>query len=445
MQASEHTAGFEQIRREELARVFERLFAARRAFQPVMLLIMIAVIAMEGTSWRAAVMIAAPAFAMLVTAAETQRLKRLGIERYTPTRDFVGLLIVIPVAALCTGGIRSPFLLPMFPLLLFFPVFRGQRASTFALAAALVVIWVFALSRQHAPWMMPGWFLDEAGRITWRFDVFFALVATIFAFAARHYGLGLFQVNDSMLRRSLEARAEALALYQERLHEHNLLAGEIAHELKNPLASIKGLAQLMRAPSPKNPQRLEVLCGEVERMQGILEEFLNFSRPLVPLAQSEVDVSELCREVISLHEGVAAARRLTLVGPSGRLSLWCDPRKVKQILVNLVQNAVEASASGGEVHVTVERDGDFAAIRVMDRGLGLTSELRERAFVTGVTSKPRGSGLGLTVVRMLAEQHRGRARLDNREGGGCIAEVMLPCKALEESADAASARGARPS
>jgi len=161
-------------------------------------------------------------------------------------------------------------------------------------------------------------------------------------------------------------------------------------------------------------------------MQGILEEFLNFSRPLLPLAQTEVDVCELCRDVVGLHEGLAADRRLTFMALDERLRVFCDARKVKQIVVNLVQNALEASGAGGEVQVAIDRRDGHAAIRVLDRGQGLNGEQQARAFDLGFTSKARGSGLGLTIVRMLAEQHRGSARLYNREGGGCIAEVLLP-------------------
>ncbi len=434
MQSSVVVAGFERIRREEMLRVFQRTIAVRRVLQPVVLLIMVSVIVMDGASWRALLMLSAPLLAMLVTLAEAQRMKRLGVDGYTPKRDFLIVPIVVPIAAVCTGGFHSPFLTPLIPLLVFMPMFLSRRKSLLACGAILTVVWVFALISPYTRWMMPLQFMDEWGRLNERFYVFAAFTTSVFAVAANQYGIGLKQMNDSMLERSLAARNEALAMYQERLRDLTLLSGEIAHELKNPLASIKGLAQLMQTDSPKNPKRLEVLRGEVERMQEILEEFRNFSRPLVPLSQTDVDVGELCREVVSLHEGVAAARRLQLIGPSARLGLRCDARKVKQILVNLVQNAVEASSPGGEVLVAVERESDHAAIRVMDRGHGLAREIERRAFDSGVTSKAHGSGLGLTIVRMLAEQHRGSARLFNREGGGCVAEVLLPVGGAEASA-----------
>jgi len=228
--------------------------------------------------------------------------------------------------------------------------------------------------------------------------------------------------------------------HAERLNDLTTLSGEIAHELKNPLASIKGLAQLIETDPPRAPERLRYLQGEIDRMRGILDEFLNFSRPLSPLSRQDVNLAELCRGVLALHEGIAGARRLALVAPEDReLNVRCDPRKTKQMVLNLVQNAMEASEDGGEVRIALERSDGFACIRVLDRGAGLKPEVAGRAFQPGVTSKSHGSGLGLTIVRTLAEQHGGRISLANREGGGCVAELWLP---IAGGAEAEPTRGA---
>lgn len=406
--------------------MFASLFPVRRIFQPIMLLIMLGVVLLDGSAWRAALLVSAPLAAIVTTWIESRRFKRLGLGAYAPQRDYWATPIILPVATLCTGGLDSPVLFAVLPLMVFLPMFCTPRQLGVVYGLCVAVVAALALSKPHAPWMMPAVFIGEHGRLDWKFDVFTLIVFALFAGVAACFGQGLRRMADSMLERSLSARGEALELHQERLHELTVLSGEIAHELKNPLASIKALAQLMEGDASKSAERLRILRGEVERMQGILEEFLNFSRPLVPLAESEVDLAEVCRDVVDLHEGVAASRRLTLLAPNEQLSVWCDARKVKQIIVNLVQNAVEASAAGGEVRLVVEPREPFAALQVLDRGHGLPQELERRAFQTGVTSKASGSGLGLTIVRMLAEQHGGSARLFNREGGGCVAEVLLP-------------------
>jgi two-component system sensor histidine kinase HydH len=205
-------------------------------------------------------------------------------------------------------------------------------------------------------------------------------------------------------------------------------SGEMAHELKNPLAGIKGLAQLIQLDPSRASERLERLLGEIDRMRGILDQFLNFSRPLVPSGQETVDLGELCREVVAVHEGIATTREVVLTAPRDTLQVRCDPRKTKQILVNLVQNALEASTDGGEVRVVVGCENGFASVRVLDRGCGLSPAMRVRAFQRGVTSKAHGSGLGLSIARSMAEQQGGSLQLSNRDGGGCIAELVLPIR-----------------
>jgi signal transduction histidine kinase len=163
-------------------------------------------------------------------------------------------------------------------------------------------------------------------------------------------------------------------------------------------------------------------------MQGILEEFLNFSRPLVPLSVSAVDLAALCDEALVLHEGLAAQGdiRLERVGQGPVLAV-CDPRKVKQVMMNLLHNAIEASPRGGRVILSVEASASGEArVAVQDEGAGLPAQVAGRAFEAGVTTKAKGSGLGLTVARALARQHGGDVTLGNRTGGGCVAELVLP-------------------
>jgi two-component system, NtrC family, sensor histidine kinase HydH len=227
------------------------------------------------------------------------------------------------------------------------------------------------------------------------------------------------------LEESMELQHNAAAA---RLGDLTAWSGEMAHELKNPLTGIKGLAQLIQLDPSRTSERLELLLVEVDRMRAILDEFLNFSRPLVPFAEETADLGELCREVVAVHEGIAAARHVKLMAPADALEVLCDSRKIRQIVVNLVQNALEASTDGGEVCVIVGRENGFASVRVMDRGCGFSGAIGDRAFQRGVTSKAGGSGLGLTIARSLAEQHGGGLRLTNRDGGGCIAELVLPIR-----------------
>jgi len=419
--------GFEEIRREEQARAFRRLLRARYLAHPVFLAVVL-YIGLNDSSWyRGIVMIGAIAVMLGAMLIETVLIRRRGFSQYRiGYRDLIPLVLTFLLLALFSGGTRSPFIIATLAVLVGVAILQGRRVAVVLLCCFLAFLWALVLIQGRIPWIMPPVFLDAAGRQTIAYDVVFVAIVSVIAVFITGLGLTVGGMSDSMLARSLEARSEVLRVHAERLTDLMTLSGEIAHELKNPLASVKGLAQLIEADPSRARERLKLLQVEVDRMRAILDEFLNFSRPLVPLVQQTVDLGELCRSVVALHEGLAGARRLMLVAPGDSLEVHCDPRKTKQILVNLVQNALEASPDGSEVRVAVGRQNGFANVRVMDRGGGISPAIRGRAFEPGVTSKAAGSGLGLTIARTLAEQHGGSLRLSNRDGGGCIAEVLLP-------------------
>jgi signal transduction histidine kinase len=129
-----------------------------------------------------------------------------------------------------------------------------------------------------------------------------------------------------------------------------------------------------------------------------------------------------------MHEGMAHERGVEVAVRGAHAVARCDPRKVKQVLVNLVQNALDASRPGTVLEVEVRAEGDRAAVAVHDRGPGLDPAVAHRAFDPGVTSKESGFGLGLTIARALARQHGGDVELGARAGGGCSAVLTLPAE-----------------
>jgi signal transduction histidine kinase len=221
------------------------------------------------------------------------------------------------------------------------------------------------------------------------------------------------------------------------------LSGEIAHELKNPLASVKGLAALLeRRSEGANVEPFLVMRRELDRMQATLEEFLNFSRPLVPLNLALASLDALVRDVCALHEGMSESKRVSIiVARSETVTVLCDARKVRQILINLVQNAIEASAPGTTIVLNVLRTDEAARVVVEDEGTGVDSFVGARAFDAGVTSKTGGSGLGLNVARGLARQHGGDVTLENRSPRGCRATLTLPLTDTRSSTTCATTDG----
>jgi signal transduction histidine kinase len=419
--------GFEAIQREELSRLFGRMVKARLAAAPVLVAFFAWLGVGDPAPWRRAVIaVAVPALALFFLG-EAVRYRRHGLGRRSVERNLTVAVVGQLVLAAATGGIESPFVPVAIPIAmlagLFLPRHLAYALSTVQVASVLaltaVAVW------RPVPALMPAALGGGGPRATAHLVATGVLLGAV-AVMSQGAGRVLRRALDATLRRALAAQEDALRAHAERTEELTALSAEIAHELKNPLASVKGLASLLTAADARGQERLGVLRREVDRMQGVLDEFLNFSRPLVPLALGRVDVAALAREVVLLHEGIAHQRGVALEPRLAPAEARCDPRKVKQVLVNLVQNALDASAPGGTVEVEVRAEGGAARVKVLDRGRGLDPTLHARAFEPGVTTKPLGSGLGLTIARALARQHGGEVTLAARSGGGCAAELVLP-------------------
>ncbi len=421
--------GFEEIQRQELSGLFGRMVGARLVALPVVLGLGAWAAFLEPDLWRRALVAALIAALMTFFVVELLRFRRQGIGRSSiPVNLAVGVAGTALVS-LATGGLQSPFLYVMIPLAIVSGIFIGPPLLFLFVGFQAAAVLTFALLETSGA--MSGFHLHAFGGGAGWTAAHAWTVASVVAFVtAGGSGVGraVRAVFDGMVKKALTAQQESLRLHGERAEELGALSAEIAHELKNPLASVKGLAGLL-APGVeggKTAERLAVLRREVDRMQSILDEFLNFSRPLVPLALGRVDLAALCLEVAAMHEGMAQERGVTLE-VRGAGASRCDPRKAKQILVNLVQNALDASPPGSAVEVEVaDGSGGQALVRVLDRGHGLDPALGEKVFEAGVTTKARGSGIGLTVARALARQHGGDLSLSARSGGGSAAELRLP-------------------
>jgi signal transduction histidine kinase len=235
-------------------------------------------------------------------------------------------------------------------------------------------------------------------------------------------------------RSTIDACSEVVHTHADRTRELSSLQTALAHELKNPLTSIKSLAGLLALEPKSHAERLDKLQSEIRRMQRLLDELLDFSRPLTPLVLESVDLRALLQEVATLHEGLAAAKQIELVvEPTHPVVVRCDPRKVKQIVMNLTHNAIEASPRDETIALCLAVDEERAQVQVLDRGPGLPCDQLARVVEPGVTTKPDGAGLGLTIARALAHQHGGSLELVNRDRGGLAALVDLPRQCPERA------------
>jgi signal transduction histidine kinase len=219
------------------------------------------------------------------------------------------------------------------------------------------------------------------------------------------------------------------------------LAAGMAHELRNPLTSMKLLVQGAQAEAAGESGRedgwlaprlsgrdLSILEEEISRLEQLIQSFLDFARPPRP-EKRVVDLRSLVEQTTALLAGRAAAAstRLETVLPPQPALGTVDPGQVRQVLLNLVLNALDASAGEGVVTVTLERDGDgWLALRVADRGCGLPAALGERIFDPFTTTTETGLGLGLSICKRIAAAHGGTLSAANRPGGGAVFTLRLP-------------------
>jgi two-component system, NtrC family, sensor histidine kinase HydH len=401
--------------------LFARLLVVRLMVGPLMVAVMATAAWLDPVPWR--VVLAGVLILSVVGlfGGEYVRFRRgwAGPEAFA--LNIVAMLWIQLGVIVLTGGLDSPVapLLPMVALQLAL-VFDLGRVLFAVVGAQLTVIWGLAVLYADGVSLAIPVLGSGTHGSAWPWVC--ASAFTLLLGAGSFLGSRVRRKVGDIVGRAIGAHDSERLAHAEHARELVALTGEIAHELKNPLASIKGLASLLaRDLEGKAGERLSVLRAEVERMEETLADFLDFSRPLVPLAVEEVDLRKLSYEVVELCEGVAQARGVTLtVAPEGGRGS-ADRRKLRQVLVNLVQNSIEAAPAGSEVRV-VATDG---RVEVLDRGPGIPEELGASVFDPGVTTRARGNGLGLTIARALVLQHGGTLTLDARDGGGTCARVTL--------------------
>lgn len=329
-------------------------------------------------------------------------------------------LFVVGTAAL-TGGVHSPFLpgtlIPAIVSLLFF---GPQSVSRWiALGNGLFIIAMASLPKDVVGPALPGadYTLAIIIHLAWNLFMLHLLVGK------------LSQIASETSEEFDCLREERLGDAEEQLRRLQSVGAKVAHELKNPLAAIKGLCQLVsRTPSSERTQeRLAVVASEIGRMETILGEYLSFSRPLEDLKPQKLDVTELSRDVLEVLAGRADQAGVSLVLEGAGTRVEGDPRRLKEALINLVSNAIEATPNGGAVTLRVRNGGADAVVEVEDTGRGISAEDLDRLGTSFFTTRPNGTGLGVVLAQSVITQHGGTLAYKSTVGRGTVVTIKLPC------------------
>ena len=234
---------------------------------------------------------------------------------------------------------------------------------------------------------------------------------------------------NQMTRDLRDSRNELIRA--ERLATAGRMAASFAHEIRNPLSSMRMLAQMLMQrkdlPVSKREQSVGYILEEIERIDVIVKGFMDFARPAA-LELETHDLNQALEEVLNVMEANLNHHQLSLVKKFDRElpPLQFDRDKVKQGFMNIVLNAMEAMSEGGTVEVETSRHEDRVQVEVLDTGVGIASADLDQLFEPFFTTKVQGTGLGLVNTKRIMEQHGGEVTIKSDEGKGTRVSFWLP-------------------
>ncbi|WCK52564.1 PAS domain S-box protein [Aneurinibacillus sp. Ricciae_BoGa-3] len=206
------------------------------------------------------------------------------------------------------------------------------------------------------------------------------------------------------------------------------LAAGIAHEIRNPLTSLKGFVQLLKEESHKNKFYYEIMLSELERINSIVSEFLILSKPQYTNYEVK-DLIQIITSVVTLLESEAHKNNVQILTAFDldNVQINCVESQLKQVFINVLKNAMEAMPSGGDISVHVELDKDgYVRIKFVDQGCGIPASRISKLGEPFYTTKEKGTGLGLMVSYKIIENHFGKIKIKSEENKGTTVGIELP-------------------
>lgn len=226
-------------------------------------------------------------------------------------------------------------------------------------------------------------------------------------------------------------RSEALLREQEALARLGEMAAVVAHEVKNPLAGIRGALQVIGGRMSESSRDRAIVGDIVARLDSlneIVHDLLVFARPR-EVKPAPVSLAELVEGTAALLRKDPAYATVDVRITGARPTIHADAEQLQVVFLNLLLNAAQASGTGGEVRVEISAADGSSRVRIVDFGPGISPEIRSRIFEPFFTTKHRGTGLGLPTARRVIERHHGTIQFECPAGGGTIVTVTLPVDA----------------
>ncbi|MGD7044659.1 ATP-binding protein [Jeotgalibacillus proteolyticus] len=225
-----------------------------------------------------------------------------------------------------------------------------------------------------------------------------------------------------------QKQAEERLVKQEKLAVAGELAAGIAHEIKNPLTSLKGFIQLMKEKENLSAENIEIMSSEMDRIHSIVEELLVLSKPQTRLEQA-FPLHSVIEYVVSVLKHQAAEKKVDLQIEACSHEndfILGDRNQLIQVFINLVKNGIESMEKGGSLVITRHQHENEICVAIKDEGAGITAEKLAKIGEPFFTTKSKGMGLGLTICQKIIHEHKGRIKYESTENEGTTVSVCLP-------------------
>lgn len=220
---------------------------------------------------------------------------------------------------------------------------------------------------------------------------------------------------DELLRRS------------EKLNTVGQLAAGVAHEIRNPLTTLRGFLQLQQQTNKLNQRHIDIMLSELDRINLIVSEFLILAKPQATKFRIQ-DVRFILGDVISLLDSQAHLCNIvfTTSFDCEPCEVSCEENHLKQVFINILKNAIEAMPKGGEIEIEARKQSDWIVITIRDHGVGISEEMIPKLGDPFVTSKESGTGLGIMISQRIIQSHQGTMEIRSTVGQGTTVTISLP-------------------
>ncbi|MFC0186974.1 PAS domain S-box protein [Fictibacillus aquaticus] len=222
-------------------------------------------------------------------------------------------------------------------------------------------------------------------------------------------------------------KTEEMLRKSDKLSVLGQLAAGVAHEIRNPLTSIKGFLQLLQSRAKENNEYYSIMLSEIDRINGIVGEFMLLAKPQA-MNFTLTDIKQLINHVISLLDSQAILLNVQIYFDYDKdlPSVWCVENQIKQVFINILKNAIESMPNGGTVRVRIYVKDGFIWTSITDEGCGIEDDRIKTLGEPFYTTKEKGTGLGLMICYKIVENHNGKISIDSKVGEGSTFTIALP-------------------